>query len=300
MDNDLRCIYESHIICNTYVQEEGLKGVLKSIAAAGAIGAASLFGSPSKSSTPSTPPAISHQDNGYSNIKNHIFQSEGKGKAGRPGFIYKDSRGYPTIGIGHLVTDNTPEIFRQLFGTKFDSNTVLSGRKPLTDKQMFKLLDYDLPKKINLAKSQIPEFNTYPPYVQTAIVDGYYRGDLPGSPKTKKLINSGNWVAAATEYLNNKEYKAAKSSHSGVAKRMERNRDKYLQYAQELVGQPSKVDKVDGTRDADEKQVIVKQGDTLYGIAKNMGINIKGLISANPNINPNKLQIGQKLNLPSS
>ncbi len=295
MDNDLSHIYESYVIHDIYVQEEGLKNNLKSIAAAGIIGAASLFGAPSKSNTQHTPPAISHQDS-YSSIKDHIFQSEGKGKAGRPGFVYKDSRGYPTIGIGHLVTDKTPEIFRQLFGTRFDTNTVLSGRKPLTDEQMFKLLDYDLPKKINLAKSQIPKFSTYPPYVQTAIVDGYYRGDLPGSPKTKRLINSGNWVAAATEYLNNKEYNAARSVHSGVAKRMERNRDKYLQYAQELVGQPS----AEGTRDADEKQIIVKQGDTLSSIANSLDLDLKSLIKANPNINPNKIQIGQKLNLPLS
>jgi len=45
----------------------------------------------------------------------------------------------------------------------------------------------------------------------------------------------------------------------------------------------------------------VKKGDTLYGIARreyNDPRRVKDIINANPGIDPNKIIVGQKLNLP--
>ena len=57
-------------------------------------------------------------------------------------------------------------------------------------------------------------------------------------------------------------------------------------------------DETKGKKDSDESTVIVKQGDTFYGIANNLRINVNDLIKANPGVDPKKLQTGQKLNLP--
>ncbi len=42
----------------------------------------------------------------------------------------------------------------------------------------------------------------------------------------------------------------------------------------------------------------VAAGDTLYGIAREVGTTVQQLIELNPGINPNNLQIGQQVCLP--
>lgn len=45
---------------------------------------------------------------------------------------------------------------------------------------------------------------------------------------------------------------------------------------------------------------VVKKGDTLIGIAKHLGVTLKALRAANPEVtDPTKLQIGQKLVVPA-
>ena len=49
-----------------------------------------------------------------------------------------------------------------------------------------------------------------------------------------------------------------------------------------------------------EKEYVVVQGDRLSSIAKRNGISLKALMEANPGIDPRKLQINQKLQIPAS
>lgn len=44
----------------------------------------------------------------------------------------------------------------------------------------------------------------------------------------------------------------------------------------------------------------IKPGDTFYAIAKAYKIDVNALIKANPNVNPNNLQIGQQICIPAS
>ncbi len=123
--------------------------------------------------------------------------------------LYKDSKGYWTIGIGHLVT---PEEYKNFKG------------RTLSEQEVLNLFQKDLNKKMSLVRSHFgPVFDSFSQNLQIAILDGYFRGDLAGSPRTRKLLLSNNFKAAAKEYLNNNEYKAALASGSGVAKRMQRN-----------------------------------------------------------------------------
>lgn len=123
--------------------------------------------------------------------------------------LYKDSKGFWTIGIGHLVT---PEEYKNFKG------------KVLSDREVLNIFQKDLDKKMSLVKSHFGSaFDNFSQNLQIAILDGYFRGDLSGSPRTRKLLLSNNFKAAAKEYLNNNEYRAALASGSGVAKRMQRN-----------------------------------------------------------------------------
>lgn len=153
-------------------------------------------------------------------LYDYIVRSEGRGKEGRPGYAYKDHKGNLTIGVGHLVTPNDP-ILKRVVGKNY--NSITSGLTPLNDKQMKQLFDYDVQSKIKLAKRKLSNFDNLSKSMQNAVVDGFFRGDLSGSPKTLKLMNSGDFKAAAAEYLNNNEYRKSKKDGTGVAPRMERN-----------------------------------------------------------------------------
>ena len=213
--------------CNDVFLQEGPWS--NRLAALG-LGAASLFGGPGDVQA-KMPTPITHNIKQDQSLYDYIVQSEGKGKTDRPGYVYRDHKGYLTVGVGHLITKNDP-ILKQITG-KYH-NTVLSGRTPLSDSQMMQLFNYDVQAKIALARSKVKNYDSLPVYVQNAIVDGFFRGDLAGSPKTLDLMNEGDFSAAAIEYLNNKEYRESKTDGTGVAPRMERNATAYSTYGAQV------------------------------------------------------------------
>lgn len=158
-------------------------------------------------------------------VANYIAQHEGYRTK-----IYKDSKGYPTIGIGHLITPNDEKLFKTLFGGNFNYAALMNGSLELTEEQVLRLFSYDVRGKLVLAGKLFPNFNSYGLNTKAAILDGLFRGDLSGSKKTIALINQGKWKEAAVEYLNNREYKLAKSSGSGVATRMDHNAGLFFYY----------------------------------------------------------------------
>jgi GH24 family phage-related lysozyme (muramidase) len=87
------------------------------------------------------------------------------------------------------------------------------------------------PKYVARAARRVKGFSNMPEDLQNAVLSAVYRGDL--GPKTAKLLEKGEFKAAAKEYLNHKGYKERKKKNpdDGVVKRMERNRDTILKYA---------------------------------------------------------------------
>lgn len=214
----------------------------------------------------------------------YIAPSEGKGKDGRPGYAYKDHKGYLTVGVGHLVLRNDRAL-KTVTGRDYSS--VVSGKKPLSERQMQQLFNIDVKAKIAAAQNKIPSFNSLPQYVRNAIVDGFFRGDLSGSKDTIGHINNGDFRSAAKEYLNHAGYRTSKEEGTGVAGRMERNAAVFATYGGgPSASQPVKTD-----------FYTVKPGDTLSKIAKQSGKSINDIIRVNKLSNPDKLQIGQRLSL---
>ena len=82
-------------------------------------------------------------------------------------------------------------------------------------------LDQEIGEKLKAVNKRIPVFNNLPAKLRVPMLSSFYRGGLSGSPETIKLINKGDFIGAAKEFLNNKEYKKAKKEGSGVADRME-------------------------------------------------------------------------------
>ena len=214
----------------------------------------------------------------------YIAPSEGKGKLGRPGFAYKDHKGYLTVGVGHLVIKNDKAL-QKIAGK--DYYNVVRGRKALTDSQMEELFNIDVKQKIAAAQRRLPKFNSYPQYVRNAIVDGFFRGDLSGSKDTLALMNQGDFKAAAKEYLNHAGYRKSKEEGTGVAGRMERNAAVFATFGgEDIPQQPIKTD-----------FYTVKSGDTLSKISKFTGVSLRDLMRKNNITNPNKISIGQRLSI---
>lgn len=107
-----------------------------------------------------------------------------------------------TIGVGHHGAD------------------VKKGMK-ITEEEAEQLLEKDIQSKLKLIERKLPNFNDYSENLQKFVVDGFFRGDLSGSPKTLKLLKQGNFEEASQEFLRNEEYNEAVISGSGVASRME-------------------------------------------------------------------------------
>jgi LysM repeat protein len=48
------------------------------------------------------------------------------------------------------------------------------------------------------------------------------------------------------------------------------------------------------------QEYVIQRGDSFYSIGKKLGISMKAIQDANPNVNPSKLQVGQKIVLPTA
>ena len=143
--------------------------------------------------------AIRFKDWQAKNFSHFLKQYEGFDEVARQG----ENEEYFTIGHGHYGPD------------------VKSGQK-ITSDEAEALLQKDVRRRIPEIKRLIPQFDTFPAKAQIALFGEYYRGSLGGSPKTLEHINAGRFSEAATEFLDNNEYKnRVKLNRSGIGPRME-------------------------------------------------------------------------------
>lgn len=156
---------------------------------------------------------------------------------------YDDKTGVITVGIGHAMGSNPgPEnmhakrsrsVFKKLWGNSVNWDDIYNEKASLTDEQVRELALYDINDHIERARSMFPQYETYPEYLQEALLDSVFRGDTGN--KTTALINQGRWREAADEYINRKDYiNAEKNGMRGIKIRMDKNRAAMLQYAKEL------------------------------------------------------------------
>ena len=101
----------------------------------------------------------------------------------------------------------------------------------ISEKEAENLLTKGIQKIESDVKRRIPKYDSYPRYIQMAIMNASYRGDL--GPATIKLINQGAWNKVSKEYLNHPNY-INPGNLRGVVKRMKSNADAFNRYAKEL------------------------------------------------------------------
>jgi GH24 family phage-related lysozyme (muramidase) len=141
--------------------------------------------------------------------------------------VYKDSKGLPTIGHGHLITKESEKIFGETFPEEQKKDpgfarNVLSGKGRLTPEQADKLLERDVKVRLPIVKKLAPEFENYSPELQAELASETFRGMTGKSPKAMEYLRAGKYEDAAKEYLNAKEYRESVKQKSGIAPRMEK------------------------------------------------------------------------------
>lgn len=108
--------------------------------------------------------------------------------------IYLDHLGYPTFGIGHLITEADEEHGKPV-GTK------------ITEERVNAVFNKDVEIYVNEAKKVFPNINDLPSEAQEVIVNMCFNMGAPRLAKFKKFIagvNAGDWNTAAIEMMDSR------------------------------------------------------------------------------------------------
>ena len=173
---------------------------------------------------PSTPPTTPQmqaptKQMGYSAPTLADYSKAIQPYEGWNGTVYNDSKGKPTIGYGHLFTDDSQARF-QAAGLKDMYIGAKAGTQSLDKKQGQALMEQDISLKVDLARRLVPRFDDLDRDTQLAIVGSVYRGGLSGSPKTLEHINAGRFTEAQSEFMDNDEARQSQKDGTGVYGRM--------------------------------------------------------------------------------
>lgn len=311
--------------------EDTAKNNIRNAISSAAIGLGAIVSGASRDEGQTTPtPAATSQDKQTSNApvpppppptfdasketRELLAQQEGRDRT-----WYYDTEGHKTIGIGQRTEmSDFPDVVSACFGKDKCDDIVARARdqsKGWSDEEIDQMFDYSYKNIYEpRTKKLVPGLHTFPPNVQAHLVSSVYRGSLSGSPITLSLLNAGDYAGAAAEYLRNDEYTAAKKSKSGVAGRMEavskaiaslndhfntKTKDNTVTATTPSVSTTASAPAKTTEESPDFSEHEVQKGDTLWAISRRTGISVEDIAKAN-NIDPDKLQIGQKLKIPKA
>ena len=108
--------------------------------------------------------------------------------------IYKDHLGYPTFGIGHLITENDPE------HGKPDGTEISEDR-------VNEIFETYVAKFVSEAKILFPDLDDLPDVAQQVIVNMAFNMGRPRLSKFKNFIagvNDRDWTRAAEEMMDSR------------------------------------------------------------------------------------------------
>lgn len=93
----------------------------------------------------------------------------------------------------------------------------------VTEKEATQNLIKNIEKRIVALKLAFPKWESFSDNLKGRLMSAQFRGSLPDSPLTIKLINKGKFKEASKEFLNNEEYiDAVKLGKPGIRPRMEK------------------------------------------------------------------------------
>lgn len=154
--------------------------------------------------------------------------------------LHVDSKNKPTLGIGHLVTEDSFKLLEDLgvpqevitkirAGVKTIKEQIEKGDKPedidvgLSDEYRDALRDYHISEKRKVLQGKIHHLDFLPAELQAQLIQSAYRGGITASTDTIDFINAGEWEKAADEFLQHDEYLGyiKKGKTNSITDRME-------------------------------------------------------------------------------
>jgi len=129
--------------------------------------------------------------------------------------VYLDHLGYPTVGIGHLLTKKDPELLQYQLGKKNNPNYSMK----ITEARCQELFLSDIANVIKDCKTLFPNFDSYAEEIKQIIANMMFNLGLTRLSKFKKFV-------AAITSLNYKE--AAKQMADSAWSKQVPNRAKRL------------------------------------------------------------------------
>jgi len=124
--------------------------------------------------------------------------------------IYLDHLGYPTFGIGHLVTDDDPE-YGQEVGT------------PVSTERCRSAFDVDVEQVIADCQILYPNLDDLPEEVQRIIANMMFNMGRPRLSKfanMKAAVDEGDWNRAADEMMDSRWYNQVPNRAERLVERM--------------------------------------------------------------------------------
>ena len=124
--------------------------------------------------------------------------------------IYLDHLGYPTFGIGHLVTDTDPEYGADV-GTKVDETRCIEA------------FNEDVETVIKDCKILYPDFDDLPEEVQQIVANMMFNMGRPRLSKFKGMkrgVDAKDWNAAADEMVDSVWYRQVTNRAERLVERM--------------------------------------------------------------------------------
>jgi len=126
--------------------------------------------------------------------------------------IYKDHLGYPTFGVGHLVTAFDPEQGQEV-GT------------PVSENRVKECFEKDLDTAISECTALYGEgFNDWPGEVQEVLVNMMFnmgRTRLGGFKNFRKALEEGDWAKAGIEGRDSRWYRQVTNRAERLMSRLE-------------------------------------------------------------------------------
>ena len=124
--------------------------------------------------------------------------------------IYLDHLGYPTFGIGHLVTDTDPEYGADV-GTKVDETRCIEA------------FNEDVETVIADCHVLYPDFDDLPEEVQQIVANMMFNMGRPRLSKFKGMkrgVDAKDWNAAADEMVDSAWYRQVTNRANRLVERM--------------------------------------------------------------------------------
>ena len=124
--------------------------------------------------------------------------------------IYLDHLGYPTFGIGHLVTDEDPEYGVDV-GTEVD------------EARCIKAFNQDVESVIKDCKILYSDFDDLPEEVQQIVANMMFNMGRPRLSKFKGMkrgVDAKDWNAAADEMVDSAWYRQVTNRANRLVERM--------------------------------------------------------------------------------